>query len=149
MPGPAWIAQVEAACAGRSLQITPLRRQVVTILAKADQPLGAYTIIQRLAEVQQRIIAPPTVYRTLEFLVENGFVLKIESRQAYVACDHVAHHEGHDHHGVVFSCLHCGRTWEVESPALDGNLKTLSDTLGFSIGRKVLEVAGTCATCRA
>ena len=148
MPGPAWIAQVETACAVRGLQVTPLRRQIAAILAEADQPLGAYAIIQKLAEVQQRIVAPPTVYRTLDFLVDNGFVLKIESRQAYVACDHVAHHDGHDHHGIVFSCLRCGRTSEVDSPALDEDLRTLSETLGFRIDRKVFEVAGTCASCR-
>ena len=144
MPGPAWTNQVEAACLGRGLQMTALRREIVGILAQADQPLGAYTIIQKLSEAQNRIVAPPTVYRTLDFLVENGFVVKIESRQAYVACDHI----GHDHHGVVFSCLKCGRASEVDSPTIDKDLQSIAETLGFIIERKVLEVAGTCAACR-
>ncbi len=144
MPGSAWTDQVEAACLGRGLQMTALRREIVGILARADQPLGAYAIIQKLAEAQNRIVAPPTVYRTLDFLVENGFVVKIESRQAYVACDHV----GHDHHGVVFSCLKCGRAIEIDSPMVDKDCQSIAETLGFTIERKVIEVAGTCANCR-
>ncbi len=144
MPQTAWTDQVEAACLGRGLQMTALRREIVGILARADQPLGAYTIIQKLSAAQNRIVAPPTVYRTLDFLVENGFVVKIESRQAYVACDHI----GHDHHGVVFSCLTCGRAIEVDSPSVDKDLQAMADTLDFTIERKVLEVAGTCAACR-
>ena len=144
MPRTAWTDQVEAACLGRGLQMTALRREIVGILARADQPLGAYTIIQKLSAAQNRIVAPPTVYRTLDFLVDNGFVVKIESRQAYVACDHI----GHDHHGIVFSCLKCGRASEVDSPVVDRDLQVAAETLGFTIERKVLEVAGTCAACR-
>jgi Fur family zinc uptake transcriptional regulator len=145
MLGDAWISQVEAACRGRGLQITALRRDVLGIFAGAGQPLGAYTIIQKLSEAQQRIVAPPTVYRTLDFLVENGFVVKIESRQTYVACDHLSH--GHDHHGVVFSCARCGRTVEVDSAAIDEELASISGRLGFKSERKVIEIEGRCAAC--
>ena len=147
MPGDAWIAQVEAACAGRGLQMTALRRDIAAILAGADQPLGAYAIIQKLSEAQSRIVAPPTVYRTLDFLVDNGFVVKIESRQAYVACDHVGH--DHDHHGIVFSCTKCGRTVEVDSAIIDREIAALAEREGFTVERKVVEVDGLCGECRA
>ncbi len=147
MPGDAWIEQVEAACAGRGLQMTALRRDVAAILADADQPLGAYAIIQKLSEAQSRIVAPPTVYRTLDFLVDNGFVVKIESRQAYVACDHVGH--DHDHHGIVFSCTKCGRTVEVESAVIDREVAALAEREGMVVERKVVEVEGLCGECRA
>ena len=147
MPGDAWIAQVETACAGRGLQMTALRRDVAAILAGADQPLGAYAIIQKLSEAQSRIVAPPTVYRTLDFLVDNGFVVKIESRQAYVACDHVGH--DHDHHGIVFSCGKCGRTIEVDSKAIDREIAALAEREGFTVERKVVEVEGRCRDCGA
>jgi Fur family transcriptional regulator, zinc uptake regulator len=144
MPGAAWIAQVEAACRGRGLQITALRRDVLGILAEAGQPLGAYAIIQKLSEAQHRIVAPPTVYRTLDFLVENGFVLKIESRQTFVACGHLDHH---DHHGAVFSCARCGRTVEVDSAAIDDELTTIAARLGFKSERQVIEIEGRCSAC--
>ncbi|MCX8253779.1 hypothetical protein RHAL1_01640 [Beijerinckiaceae bacterium RH AL1] len=126
--------------------MTALRRDVAAILAGADQPLGAYAIIQKLSEAQSRIVAPPTVYRTLDFLVDNGFVVKIESRQAYVACDHVGH--DHDHHGIVFSCAACGRTVEVDSKTIDREIAALAEREGFTVERKVVEVEGRCRDCR-
>lgn len=147
MRGEAWITQVETACRGRGLQMTALRRNIASIFAEADQPLGAYAIIQKLSEAQNRIVAPPTVYRTLDFLVDNGFVVKIESRQAYVACDHVGHN--HDHHGIVFSCGRCGRTVEIDSHPVDKEVAAIAETLKFKVERKVFEVDGACADCRA
>ena len=147
MPAETWTAQVETACAGRGLQMTALRREIVGIFATADQPLGAYAIIQKLSEAQNRIVAPPTVYRTLDFLVDNGFVVKIESRQAYVACDHIGH--DHDHHGIVFSCTRCGRTVEVDSRPIDREMAAVAAELGFTVERKVIEVDGLCGACRA
>lgn len=147
MHGAGWITQVEQACQHRGLQMTALRRDVATIFAEAGQPLGAYTIIQRLSEAQNRIVAPPTVYRTLDFLVEHGFVVKIESRQVYAPCDHIGH--AHDHHGIVFSCGKCGRATEVEAAAVDGAIAALAQTLRFKVERKVQEIEGICADCQA
>ena len=146
MPGAEWIAQVETACAGRGLQMTALRREVVGIFAQAGQPLGAYTIIQKLAEAQKRIVAPPTVYRTLDFLVDNGFVVKIESRQVYAPCGHVDH--AHDHHGIVFSCTKCGSATEVDSAVVDEGIASLAERLHFKVERKVQEIDGVCTACR-
>ena len=147
MRGEAWITQVETAGRRAGLQMTALRRNIASIFAEADQPLGAYAIIQKLSEAQNRIVAPPTVYRTLDFLVDNGFVVKIESRQAYVACDHVGHN--HDHHGIVFSCGRCGRTVEIDSHPVDKEVAAIAETLKFKVERKVFEVDGACADCRA
>ena len=147
MPTDTWSVQVESLCAKRGLQMTALRREVVGIFADAGQPLGAYAIIQKLSEAKSRIVAPPTVYRTLDFLVDNGFVVKIESRQAYVACDHLGH--DHDHHGIVFSCAKCGRTVEIDSHAVDREIAAIAERLKFKIERKVLEVDGVCADCLA
>jgi Fur family zinc uptake transcriptional regulator len=146
-PGPAWIAQVESLCQGRGLQMTALRREVVAILAGADQPLGAYAIIQKLSDMQNRIVAPPTVYRTLDFLVENRFVVKIESRQAYIACDHLGHDHDHHHHGIVLSCVKCGRSAEVESSVVDSEIAVIAKGRDFKIERKVFEIDGVCAAC--
>ena len=143
----AWRSQVEAVCQERGLQMTALRRDIVEIFAVAEHPLGAYAVIQKLSEARSRSIAPPTVYRTLDFLVENGFVVKIESRQAYVACDHIGH--DHDHHGIVFSCQRCGRTSEINSQAIDVEIAAIADRLAFKSERKMIEVNGTCSICAA
>jgi Fur family zinc uptake transcriptional regulator len=71
--------------------------------ARKPQALGAYEIIDRLTDKSRP--APITIYRALDFLRENGFVHRIESRNAFVAC--VRDHGGDDI--VVFLiCERCG-----------------------------------------
>ena len=147
MPQAEWVDHVEGACRERGLQMTALRREIVGIFAQAAQPLGAYAIIQKLSEAQKRPVAPPTVYRTLDFLVENGFVVKIESRQTFVACGHPPH--AHNGHGLLFSCARCGRASEVESGAVEREVKLIAERLAFMVERKVLEIEGVCGACRA
>jgi Fur family transcriptional regulator, zinc uptake regulator len=140
---PPWAAQVEQSCLSKGLQLTPLRRQVLAILADAPAPLGAYAIIEELARGQRKAIAPPTVYRTLDFFLDHGFLHKIESRNVYAPCEHL----GHDHHGILLICERCGRTDEIESPRFDKLLRDTAASAGFAARRQVVEVEGLCETC--
>ncbi|MFC7543387.1 Fur family transcriptional regulator [Siccirubricoccus deserti] len=60
-----------ALCARRGAQLTALRRQVLGLVIGSDQPVGAYALLDRLRESRAGA-APPTVYRALDFLVEQG-----------------------------------------------------------------------------
>jgi Fur family zinc uptake transcriptional regulator len=140
-----WAREVEKHCAERDLQLTPLRRQVLTILAQAPAPLGAYAIIEELRREQGKAVAPPTVYRTLDFFMENGFLHKVESRNAYAPCEHL----GHRHQGILLICERCGRTDEIESPRVDKMLQETAARAGFSAQRQVVEVEGLCEACHA
>jgi Fur family zinc uptake transcriptional regulator len=141
--GPGWMRRIAGIAAERGLKLTALRHDMLDILAAATAPLGAYEIIDRLAERQQRRVAPITVYRTLDFLVAHGFVVKIESRQAYVACDH----PGHAHHGALLICTKCGATDEIESPETERALQAAARGTGFEPQRQIIEIEGTCAAC--
>ena len=141
---PDWAAQVESACAGSGLQLTRLRRQVLDIIAKAPAPLGAYAIIDAMSRAQDKQVAPPTVYRTLGLFLEQGFIHKIESRNAYAPCEHL----GHRHQGILLICENCGRTDEVESASLGKLLNDTAARSGFSAQRQIVEVEGLCQTCR-
>jgi Fur family transcriptional regulator, zinc uptake regulator len=138
-----WARQVEKFCDERGLQLTPLRRQVLAILSRSPAPLGAYAIIEELSREQGKGVAPPTVYRTLDFFMENGFLHKIESRNAYAPCEHL----GHRHQGILLICARCGRTDEIESPSFDKLLHETAAKAGFSAQRQVVEVEGLCGTC--
>src|SRR6202161_3353860 len=92
-----WQGQVESACDSEGLHLTPLRRRVLTILAESPAPLGAYAIIDQLSRREGKPIAPPTVYRTLDFFLDHGFVYKIERRSAHPP----SHHLGHAHPRVL------------------------------------------------
>jgi Fur family zinc uptake transcriptional regulator len=141
--GPGWVARIEELAAARGLRLTTLRHDMLAILGDAIAPLGAYEIIDRLALRQRRTVAPITVYRTLDFLVEAGFVVKIESRQAYVACDH----PGHAHHGALLICTRCGATDEIEVPDTERALGQAARGTGFEPQRQIIEIEGTCAAC--
>ncbi len=140
-----WMQRVEELCGKRGLQLTALRRQITEIVAGAPAPLTAYEIIEKLARLQGKAVGPPTVYRTLDFLTENGFVVKLESRNAYARCDHPGHH----HHGILLICTRCGRTEEIDSPALDEILAETARASIFSVGRRMVELEGLCAACQA
>ena len=142
-PEPAWIDRLIGVCRAKGAQVTPLRLQVMGIIMDQDVPLGAYDILEKLAALKNQRIAPTTVYRALEFLVESGMVLKIESRQTYVACGH----PGHAHHGILLICSSCGATNEVESPAVDDNIRMAAARMNFQPTRHVIEVEGVCARC--
>jgi Fur family transcriptional regulator, zinc uptake regulator len=138
-----WARQVEKFCDERGLQLTPLRRQVLAILSRAPAPLGAYAIIEELSREQGKGVAPPTVYRTLDFFMDNGFLHKIESRNAYAPCEHL----GHRHQGILLICARCGRTDEIESPRFDELLRETAAKAGFFAQRQVVEVEGLCGSC--
>jgi Fur family transcriptional regulator, zinc uptake regulator len=138
-----WTAQVEQSCAARGLHLTPLRRQILAIVAQAPAPLGAYAIIEELSREQHKAVAPPTVYRTLDFFLANGFLHKIESRNAYAPCAHL----GHDHHGILLICGRCGRTDEIENAGFDALLQATAAKAGFVTQRQVVEIEGLCERC--
>ena len=99
---------------GRS-QLTPLRRRVLDIFSGSVAPLGAYAILEELSRREGKHVAPPTVYRTLDFFLEHGFVHKIESLNAYAPCEHL----DHAHHGMLLICEACGRSEEIEDAERD------------------------------
>ncbi len=138
------IAHAEELCAARAQRLTPMRRHVLEALLASHRPLGAYEIIERLAENGRP--APITVYRALDFLRDNGLVHRIESRNAFVACVH--NHAGADL--VVFLiCERCGAVGEAPGGAVAEALKASSRAAGFAPKSPVIEIAGICSHCRA
>ena len=103
------LRHAERVCAVRAQKLTPIRRQVLETLLSSHRPLGAYEVIEELARSMPRP-APITVYRALDFLMENGLVHRIESRNAFLACAH-----DHDATAMVafLICDHCGSVGEI------------------------------------
>lgn len=138
------IADAEALCARQGLRFTPTRRQVLEVLASGHRPLGAYEIMDRLAEHGPRP-APITVYRALDFLLEHGLVHRITSRNAFVAC--LRKHGVSD--SVVFLiCERCGAVGEAPAAAVHQALGLAAAAAGFVPNSPMIEVGGICAHCR-
>ncbi|MCX5496111.1 transcriptional repressor [Kaistia dalseonensis] len=139
------IAHAEAISAATGLRFTDQRRKVLTALATSHVPASAYEVIDRLAAEGPRP-APISVYRALEFLVENGFAHRIESRNAYVACSRGE--AGHGAATVFLLCERCGAAAEASSPALTEALAAVTHAAGFAPRAPVIEIRGLCARCQ-
>jgi Fur family zinc uptake transcriptional regulator len=137
------IAHAEAQCVARAQRLTPMRRHVLEALLASHKPLGAYEIIERLADKNRP--APITIYRALDFLRENGLVHRIESRNAFVAC---VHNHGTDDLVVFLICERCGAVGEAPGGAAAEALKASSRAAGFSPKSPLVEIAGICLHCR-
>lgn len=137
------IGHAETVCQKRGQRLTPIRRQVLEALLASHQPLGAYEIIDVLAR-SQAAPAPITVYRALDFLIANGLVHRIESRNAFLACVH-----DHDDTGLVafLICENCGSVGEVEATSLARTLKEVGHHAGFTPRMSVVEISGVCRNC--
>ena len=131
---------------GRGLALTPSRQRVLDELCAAARPVGAYEMIDRLAAATGKRPAPISVYRALDFLVENGLVHRLASRNAFLACGH-----GHDARDpVVFLiCDACGGVTEETSAGISNGLAALARGAGFASRAHVIELAGRCAKCKA
>ena len=133
-----------AACRLRGAKITPLREKALAALWSADRPLGAYELREILAAETGRSLAAPSIYRTLDFLCEQGVAVKIESRNAYVACAH----PDHDHACIFLVCEACGVSTEIDNEKLEQLIGENAKRVGFAVKRRVVELSGVCAHCQ-
>src|SRR5436190_17665885 len=134
----------ERVCERRAQKFTPIRRQVLQALLSSHRPLGAYEVIDELAKSMPRP-APITVYRALDFLMENGLVHRIESRNAYLACAH-----DHDAAAMVafLICERCGSVGEIPAMPAAQSINAAARASGFLPKLSVVEITGTCMHCQ-
>ncbi|UFN47497.1 transcriptional repressor [Roseomonas sp. OT10] len=144
--GEAALDRAAAACEARGAQLTPLRRQVLALVLAAEQPIGAYALLDRL-KAERPGAAPPTVYRALDFLLEQGFIHKVERLNAYVGCVEADHGHGHDHPHQFLICGRCGTTREMADEAVTRAVAAAAARAGFRPAHATVEVEGLCARC--
>jgi Fur family zinc uptake transcriptional regulator len=127
------------------IALTPLRGAVLAAVQAAGVPVGAYELIEKLQAKLGRRVAPPTVYRSLDYLRRRGLITRLASLNAYIARRDPAAPGGE----AIFICGECGIAAEVGAPRLNGLLDRSAVGLGFRIERRVIELEGTCARCLA
>ena len=140
-----FVAAVERACSERGLRLTQIRARVLGLVADAGKPIKAYDLLDKVREGEGAgAAAPPTVYRALDFLLANGFIHKLESVNAFVAC----HHPNAAQHSAPFLiCDACHKAVELEDEHVVATLDAQARALGFSPQTQTLEVHGLCAEC--
>ena len=138
----AFVREVAAVCDERGLRLTPLRERVLRLVAEAEKPVKAYDLLDQVRD-DKGVAAPPTVYRALDFLLENGFIHKLESINAFVGC----HQPRVQHSAPFLICDGCQRVVELEDEEAVGTLTRQARALGFEPQAQTLEVHGRCAAC--
>jgi len=140
------MARADHAFESSGLRLTPLRRRVLEEIASSHHAVGAYEILDRLARKGGSRLAPISVYRALDALLEAGIVHRLESRNAFFAC--LVPHAG-DRHQIVLACERCGMVAEVPGEPVFQGIAGAARTAGFVPSRSVVEVAGECGRCSA
>ncbi len=136
--------QAKAVCAQNGARLTPLREQVFRLVWNSHQPLGAYALMEMLAEESTRRVAPPTVYRALEFLLEQGLIHRINMLNAFVGCTHPSS----THANNFLICEDCGVAIEFSASSLQTSINDTAAEFGFSINAQSIELMGCCQHCK-
>lgn len=138
------LREAEDLCRRRGINLTLVRRRVLELVWQGHEPVKAYDIIDNFHSAKH-VTRPPTVYRALSFLIENGLIHRIESQNAYVGCVHpIVHHDAN-----FFICNRCQRVTEIDSGELDAPLEKLARKNAFKINQKTIEIYGLCQICSA
>ncbi len=136
--------EAEQLCISRGVRLTDARKRVLELVWESHHPIGAYDVLSKLSQESGKT-APPTVYRALDFLLEQGLIHRIESLNAFVGCSHPTE----EHSGLFLICKDCGCAAEVHDAAIDKAILDKTDTLGFKAEQRMLEVRGLCPDCTA
>lgn len=139
------LAAAERCCAERGARLTPLRRRVLELVWEGHGPVGAYSLLDAL-RAEKMAAAPPTVYRALDFLLDQGLIHRIEKLNAFVGC--TSPHEAGGHAGQFLICTCCGAVAEMNSASLSAAVTDHAAAQGFVVTRQYVEVEGLCPTCR-
>lgn len=120
---------------------TKQRTAVSAVLATTEGFHSAQELHAMLRERGERV-GLTTVYRTLQGLADAGEidVMRLPAGEhMYRRCS-----QGHHHHLV---CRDCGRTVEVEGPAVEMWADKVAGRHGFVDVSHTLEIFGTCPDC--
>ncbi len=127
--------------------LTKNQSLVFDVLTKAEAPLSAYTILDKLRD--QGFRAPLQVYRALDKLLEYGVVHRLESINSFVACAH-PNEDCHSHGLVAFAiCESCGQVIEFHDHEVDHRLMDWLKLQKFKAEKSTIEIRGHCANCAA
>ncbi len=136
------LAKAARLCEQRNVRLTEQRKQVLEILCLSAKPMGAYEVLEKLQKVTPHA-KPPTVYRALDFLLEQGLAHKLETLHAYVGCSH----PDHPHSSQFLICTDCGGVTELEDSSIANSIGKAAIESGFQAEYGVVEIKGRCSNC--
>lgn len=141
---PKLLQQIEEICAARGVRLTAQRKRVFELICASQKASSAYELLEEL-KVSEPQAKPPTVYRALDFLLEQGFIHRVESTNSFISCTSC---DAHQHFFHLLICDQCGNVTELDNDALNHLLEEDAQKQGFAISTHVIETHGVCQACR-
>jgi Fur family zinc uptake transcriptional regulator len=123
-------------------QAAKRQSEILGVLRSSDAPMTAYQVLEEL-QAEEPDIAPPTVYRALAALTEQGRAHRLESIKAFVPCrcDHATSLP------VLAICEDCGLVDEHDGGVLLPELTAMVAENNFKPERHIVEIHGQCGKC--
>lgn len=121
-------------------KMTRARREIVDWVAQQRERFTANEVVESIAHAG---IGRATVFRTLDLLVQLGYLNRIHSPTdcaTYTLCD------GAHHHHLV--CTSCSRVIPISDPSIEAKLRGIAKRENFRVSNHHLEVFGECADCQ-
>lgn len=137
----------EQRCRDQGVRFTPIRRRVFELVSEAPRGLKAYELLDKLSN-EHASARPPTVYRALDFLMEQGLVHRIESQNSFIACPCPEPQPTHTQGFQLIICRKCGRVDEMHESEVVDVLKNLLAKRDFTLEKQTIELTGLCGECQ-
>ncbi|MGR8929438.1 MAG: transcriptional repressor [Gammaproteobacteria bacterium] len=136
------IAAAEIICSKRGVQLTPIRHKILELILTSHKAIKAYDLLDQIRPINDAA-KPSTVYRALDFLLEQGLIHRVESLNAFVGC----HSSGTRHDQVLLICTVCRNIEERAAPNVFNAVSNEMKNAAFSPQRKTIEIQGLCKNC--
>ncbi|MFI3196822.1 MAG: transcriptional repressor [Methylococcaceae bacterium] len=137
------LVTAEHLCTERGVQLTTIRHKVLELIWESHKAVKAYELLDRLKPLQQAA-KPATIYRALDFLMEQGLIHRVESLNAFVGCTC----SGLQHEQLLLICKNCQEVEERSAKKVMSELSQEIKQAGFIVHSKAIEVHGICAKCQ-
>jgi Fur family zinc uptake transcriptional regulator len=137
------VKQIEEICAARGVRLTTQRKRVFELICASPKASSAYELLEELKQTEPQA-KPPTVYRALDFLLEQGFIHRVESTNSYIQCGSC---NAHKHYSHMLICDKCSNVIELVDDSLVALLVNNAEERGFTITNHVIESHGVCKSC--
>ena len=138
------ISDMELICSNRNLRFTPLRKRVLEIIAQENCSIKAYDILYILQK-EDPSAKPSTVYRTLDFLINNGIIHKLNSSNRYTACSHPREERNQCYFMI---CEQCNSIKEYcNSDLITEEIYNIAGKHNFKTSNISIEIKGICGNC--
>ncbi len=137
------LIEAERVCRDRGARLTDIRRRVLELIWMQKGPVGAYALLEILGR-EGKAPAPPTVYRALDFLLEQGLVHRIERLNAFIGCAYPQR----PHVSLFLICSECHLVVELNDEKIEETIVEEAGRSGFLIRRQIIEAEGICRNCQ-